>query len=342
MEIDNPTPFDVVMLPMMGPGDTTSLTVIAKATYGFSSGATELATNQIPISFADQFYDEEEGGGIRYESDMVPFKPNTDVVLSSSAYAPEGEPVSELDVALKVGAIEKRLKVFGKRLWNFKGILSKRYVSTEAKPFVKCPIRYSNAFGGMDQSSGEYCDQNLIGKGFYSTKGKEKLNGRPLPRIEDPAHLINSPLDHPTPVGFGFYHRAWQPRASYAGTFDDAWRVDRSPMLPKNFDARYYNGAHPDLQSKGYLHGDESVKLTHLTPEGLLEFDLPGVVPTCSVTRKGRKEVEAITLNLDTVYIEPDDRSLCLVWRGRSSIEDHPDNQIEKATVTVEHMRAGR
>jgi len=342
MKIDNPTPFDVVLLPMMGPGDTTALTVIAKATYAFSAGTTKLASDQIPISFADQFYDEEEGGGIRYESDMVPFKPNTDIVLSSSAYAPEGQPAKTLDVALKVGAIEKHLKVFGKRLWNFKGVLSKRYVATDAKPFTRCPIRYSNAFGGMDQSTGEYCEQNLSGKGFYSAKGKEKLNGRPLPRIEDPARLIQSPLDHPTPVGFGFYHRAWQPRATFAGTFDDAWRVERSPMLPENFDFRYYNGAHPDLQAKGYLRGDEPVELTHLTPKSPLQFNLPGVFPTCSLQRKGQEALESVPLNLDTVYIEPDERRLCIVWRGRSPIDDLADDQIVHASIAVEPMRGGR
>lgn len=342
MKIDNPTPFDVVVLPMMGLEDTTALTVIAKATYGFSPGATELAANQIPISFADQFYDEEEGGGIRYESDMVPYKPNTDIVLSGSAYAPEGQPTEELDVALKVGSIEKQLKVFGKRLWNFKGLLSKRYISTDAKPFTRCPIRYSNAFGGMDQSTGDYCDQNLIGKGYYSTKSKEKLNGRPLPRIEDPARLIQSPGDHPAPVGFGFYHRAWQPRAAYAGTFDEAWRAERSPMLPENFDFKYYNGAHPDLQAKGYLKGDEPVELTHLSPEGQLQFNLPGVVPICSLQHKGKEEVETVALHLDTVFIAPDDRIFNLVWRGRSPIDDPIDDKIESVSIGVRSMGASQ
>lgn len=342
MRIDNPTPLDVVMLPMMGPGDTTALTVIAKATYVFSAKTTELATEQVPVSFADQFYDEAEGGGIRYESDMVPFKPNTDIVLSSSAHSPEGLPAEVMEVALRVGGIEKRLKVFGKRLWNFKGVLSKRYVSTVAKPFTRCPIRYSNAFGGMDQSTGEYCDQNLMGKGFYSAKSREKLNGRPLPRIEDPSQLIQSPFDRPAPVGFGFYHRAWQPRAAYAGTFDQAWRVERSPMLPENFDFRYYNGAHPDLQASGFLRGDEPVELTHLTPEGQTHFNLPGVAPTCSLRRKGKEKNEAVALNLDTVFIEPDKRTFCLVWRGRAPLDDMADDQIVQASIAVESLRSKR
>lgn len=338
MRIDNPTPFDVTILPMLGPADTAAVTVIAKATYAFSHGKTELASEQIPISFTDQFYDEADGGGIRYESDMVPNKPFTDIVLSGSAHAPDGEPTTELDVALKLGPVEKRLKVFGQRLWNFKGVLSKRYMATDARPFVKCPIRYSRAFGGTDQGTGEFCDQNLIGTGFYSHKTKTKLAGRPLPRIEDPRSLIRSPKDHPPPAGFGFYHRAWQPRAAYAGTFDEAWRVERSPRLPENFDHRYYNGAHPDLQAKGYLQGDEPVELTHLTPEGHLQFNLPGVVPICRLQHKGEGKVETITMNLDTIFIEPDKRTLCLVWRGRSPINNLDDDRIASASISVGTM----
>ena len=146
--------------------------------------------------------------------------------------------------------------------------------------------------------------------------------------------VASLPTDRPPPAGFGFYHRAWQPRAAYAGTFDEAWRVNRSPQLPQDFDYRYYNGAHPDLQAKGYLRGDESVELTHLTPEGHLEFDLPGVVPICSLRHKSN--VETVRLNLDTVFIEPDERTFCLVWRGRSPSDDLNDDKIESASIAIE------
>jgi hypothetical protein len=342
MKVDNPTPLDVTMMPMLGPGDTTAMTVIAKATYVFFPGGTELASEQIPISFTDQFYDEADGGGIRYESDMAPFKPNTDIVLSGSAHAPEAAPTTEMDVALKVGPIEKRLKVFGKRLWNYKGVLSKQYVATDARSFITCPIRYSKAFGGMDRTTGEYCEQNLLGKGFYAVKTKEKLIGRPLPRIEDPKELIRTPADHPPPAGFGFCHRAWQPRASYAGTYDNAWRAERSPRLPVDFDYRYYNGAHPDLQVKNYLRGDEPVALTHLTPEGRVQFNLPSVAPICTIQRRGQEKPETIPLILDTLFIESDERTFCLVWRGRSPIEDLNDDTIKAAAIAVRSLELTR
>jgi hypothetical protein len=200
---------------------------------------------------------------------------------------------------------------------------------------VKCPIRYSHAFGGIDPSTGEYCDRNLIGKGFYSAKSKEKLSGRPLPRIEDPRRLIQTPFDHPAPVGFGFYNRAWQPRAAHAGTFDESWRAERSPMMPSDFDYRYYNGAHPDLQAEGYLRGDEPVELIHLTPEGCMQFDLPGVRPLCRAYHKGEPKAQKIPMNLDTVFIEPDNRTFSLVWRGRAPLSEMSDNEIDQVKIAV-------
>ncbi len=338
MKLDNPTPFDVTTLPMMGPKERPVLAVIAKGTFVFANDKSDLAPKQVPIVYGDQFYNEQEGGGIRYENDMVPYKPRTDVVLSGKAYAPDKTPTRSLDVGLKVGPVQKQLKVFGRRLWNHAGVLSRRYVTTAAKPFVIRPIRYNEAFGGMDETTGEYCNQNMDGKGFYSPKTKAKLAGRPLPLIEDPKDLIRNPADHPKPVGFGFYHRAWQPRAAYAGTYDNTWRLERSPHPPADFDFRFYNGAHPDLQAKGFLQGDEPVELTHLTPEGRLQFSLPGVRPHCRVRRVEPPETETVTMNLDTVFIEPDERIFCLVWRGNAPLPELSDEAIEQVSLEVQPM----
>jgi hypothetical protein len=69
-----------------------ALVVIVKATFVFAMDRTGLAAEQVPISYGDSFYDEKEGGGIRYESDLAPYKPKTDVVLCGKAYAPDNQP----------------------------------------------------------------------------------------------------------------------------------------------------------------------------------------------------------------------------------------------------------
>jgi hypothetical protein len=326
---------------MLGRDDRPVLTVIVKGTFTFGWDHSELAADQLSIAYGDTLYEEKEGGGIRYESDLVPFKPRTDVVIDGTAHAPKNRPARAVPVSVTVGPVQKDLVVFGKRLWNHAGVLSRRhYTITETQPFLTQPIRYSDAFGGLDETTGEYCDHNLSGKGFYSIKTKANLAGKPLPLIEDPKHLIQSPADHPPTAGLGFYHRSWLPRARYAGTFDKAWRAERAPRMPKDFNYRFYNGAHPDLQVNGYLAGNEPVELINLTPEGKMRFALPGITPHCRMVRARQKEVEKIAMHLDTVFIEPDRNSYCLVWRGAVALAALSDNGIEQVVLTAEPLTA--
>ena len=324
MKFINETLLQAAAMPLIGPKGGNLLTVIVKGTFVFDSNQCEPADDQLPIAYGDIYHDEAAGGAIRYESDIVPFKPRTDIVLEALAYAPGGKPVEVVPAAVKVGPVEKRIVVFGERFWNHAGILSRKYTMTAVKPFTCKPIRYSDAFGGMDKTTGEYCTQNLTGKGLYSKKSKPA--GQPLPCIEDSKHLIRRITDRPPPAGFGFCHRAWQPRAAYAGTYDDTWRKQRSPLPPEDFDARFYNGAHPDLQADGYLKGDEMVELLNLTPAGRTSFGLPGLHPFVTVTpraeKNGNGKKEICGMNLDTVFIEPEKTRFSLVWRLGLPIND--------------------
>jgi hypothetical protein len=341
MELINSTAFKATAQPMMGRKDRPTLTVIVKGTFVFAWEHTELAPEQVPIAYGDSLYDENEGGGVRYETDLVPFKPFTDVVLDATAHAPRSRPARTMQVSVAVGPVQKHLMVFGKRLWNHARVLGrKRYVITEAQPFLTQPIRYCEAFGGLDQTTGEYFDYNLSGKGFYSVKTKANLAGKPLPLIEDPKHLIKSPADRPPTAGLGFYNRSWLPRARYSGTFDKAWRAERCPRMPKDFSYRFYNCAHPHLQVKGYLSGNEPVELINLTGEGQVRFALPAIIPVCRVQRVRQKEIEKIAMNLDTVFIEPDRHRFCLVWRGTVALAALTDNAIEQVVLSAEPLRA--
>jgi hypothetical protein len=334
LEVKNLTTFAATAHPMMGRKNLPTLTVIVKGTFTFAWETTELAAEQVPIAYGDELYDENEGGGTRYETDLLPFKPRTDVILDAAAHAPKSRPAPAVPVTVSVGPVQKHLMVFGKRLWNHAGVLRRRrYTITEAQPFLRQPIRYCDAFGGLDESTGEYCAHNLSGKGFYSFKTKTNLAGKPLPLIEDPKHLIKSPADRPPTAGIGFYHRAWLPRARYAGTFDKAWRVERSPRMPKDFSYRFYNGAHPDLQVNGYLAGNEAVEMINLTPEGKMRFALPGVTPGCLVLRARHEEEEKIAMRLDTVFIEPGLRRFCLVWRGAAPLTALSVNGVDQVRI---------
>jgi hypothetical protein len=136
----------------------------------------------------------------------------------------------------------------------------------------------------------------------------------------------------------------------------------------------FYNAAHPDLIAPGYLTGDESVELVNLSPEGRVQFKLPGVGIRCAVTKYvadpgGNSQAgdakpdlpkddddqptedalveipevptrsEPVKMNVDTLCIIPDEKKFYLVWRGRCQLHDLTGEEvagIEVKTPTSE------
>ena len=343
MQLFNNTPFHAETLPFKGPKNKTILTVIVKGTYEFAPGKPlTVASEQISVAFGDEFHNNEDGGSLRFESDMAPFKPRADIALVGRAYAPKGKAVQILDVLLRVGHIKKILRVIGNRRWVYSSSLLPEYPS-KPRLFSTMDIVYERAFGGIDRETGIFCKENLIGRGFFAKKSKKILDGAPLPNIEDPGRLIKSWKDHPKPVGFGFCSRTWIPRAACIGTYDEKWRKEHSPDPPEDFRFDYYNAAHPDLQVEGYLRGDEEVELVNLTPDGTVRFQLPGNIMDCIVTKSPRIEdelssqspvTEKVNLNLDTLCLIPDEKRLYLVWRGICPVNDLTAAEVESITVT--------
>lgn len=352
MEIQNDTPYIIEALPQTGPGEKPVLTIIVKGTFDIrpEESATE-ASEQIPVVFGDELYDPENGGSVKFESDAAPFKPKADIALVGRAHARGGDPVTVLNVSLRVGTLKKSLRVFGDRHWRCLSRLLP-VSATKPEPFTEMELVYERAFGGIDTKGGGFCEQNLVGCGFITKKLKKILNGAPLPNIEDPESLIKSWKDRPPPAGFGFYGRAWSPRNRYLGIYDETWRKERSPRPPLDFSFDYYNASHPDLQVQGYLQGNEDVELVNLTPDGYLRFWLPGIKLNCNVTKtyelltepvrndenqnaesKVEEFTEPIDLNLDTLCLIPDEKRFYLVWRGLCPVRDLTG--IEVKTIEV-------
>jgi hypothetical protein len=142
------------------------------------------------------------------------------------------------------------------------------------------------------------------------------------------------------------------------GTYDDNYRKNIAPDPPPDFKYDYYNAAHPDLQLPGYLNGDELVELINLSPGGVMNFHLPGLAPVCKVkrtfetleaylntldpstvdrTRLGEVLAgdETVPLNLDTLYLMPDEKRLFLLWRGRTPVYDHTALEVETVGISL-------
>ena len=99
-----------------------------------------------------------------------------------------------------------------------------------------------------------------------------------------------------------------------------SWRRERFPLLPDDFDDRFYSSAHPDLVIDGFLRGDERIMLANLTPAGMLRTALPGVRLEAFVHRVdgpvGRVRLRLDTLHLDVASPSPAEHLATLTFRA--------------------------
>jgi hypothetical protein len=306
------------------------LVVIAKITWAVSPlGAVSLASPQSPVRFSDVKLTDDPRGSIRYPSDLIDEKLGTDIVLLGTAY-PQAEGATEQDVSLRVearhGSIKKTLKVYGPRVWQsaMMGI-----APGPASRLGPTPLLYELTYGGVDESDPKDIvaeRRNPAGSGFSARR--LKIVGEAAPPIEDPRAPLSSRA--PAPGGFGPIPAHWAPRVERAGSYDDAWRRERAPVRPTDFDVRHNSCAQPDLWSERPLVGDEPVEILGATPEGVWRFKLPRYAPVFTSIIRGRAEERAT--HLDTVLIDADERRVELTYRTSIPLPRKTEH-LEKVVV---------
>ncbi len=317
----NLTPFAADQFMLMDKKGVDVLTFVVKGTYAIKNGVDiEIAEEQVPINTDGEDYGEPGLTSLKYDSEVAFSKVTTDVVLIGHAYAPKRN-AKQVDVSLRAGHLSKRVRVFGDRFWKKTlGFWS----MTVPRPFEKMPLQYELAFGGWDRSNENPAKQcfearNPVGTGYISKKHGKMMQGTKLPNIEDPRFLIKSPKDQPPPAGFGFIAPNWQPRVRFAGTYDENWEKNRMPLLPPDFDSKFFNSGHPDLISSVFFQGGERIEITNVSLNSRIQFALPTLRPEAVVMMKDETRNQ-IDMNIDTVIINTDENLLFLIWRGTMPI----------------------
>lgn len=302
---------------------------LTKATYSIAECELELAEKQQPILPAGKLNGKPGESSYLYEPECAYYKPNTDVILIANATSPHGSD-STVDVEFHVGSLSKRAIVFGDRFWYRSSLGPHR---TSPKPFSEIPLIYERAFGGWDRTHADTerhrcCPQNPVGVGFQSgfAPDQERL---PLPNIEDPSDIMKGIDSRPNPIGFGFTSPDWQPRAALAGKFDKAWEESRAPLLPIEFDERFFNAGSAGLVANGYLTGNETVRAVNCSRRPVVQFNLPGMAPPlCHFRIAGQRDTN-LTGELDTVVVNLLDGFVVLTWRCHVPLPRGPEQLRE-------------
>jgi hypothetical protein len=138
-----------------------------------------------------------------YGTDFAIEKLATDVIAIGSAFAPRSTQCRELVASVSVGGAHKRIRVVGDRtVVRENGSL----VLGDPTPFESLPIRWENAYGGIDsrvpvdapKSIRELAVQRVNGPGFYPRNPHGRgyfaigvpCEGAVAPNLEDPEDAL--------------------------------------------------------------------------------------------------------------------------------------------------------
>lgn len=314
LQLRNDTPLSVERAVLLDQEGRRILVVAIKATCRLpqtDQGHAQLAAEQEPVCRAQVYAGTSGTSSLLRDCELVVAHPGTDVILNGSAYAPGRQKAAWVDVGLRIGPLQRTLRVYGDRTWQ-EGLFG--WKASAAIPFSQMPLGYERAFGGtaVDSKGHRVAEsRNPIGCGFYLTPPAHEA---PLPNLEDPNLPITDWRMRPPPVGLGAIYGSWSPRLERAGTFDEIWRERRAPLWPVDFDPRFHQSAHPQLVSSEPLRGGELVELYNLTPTALSAFRLPAFRPTVESDVGGERVRQKV--QIDRVIIEPDEDRVLVVWRS--------------------------
>ncbi|WP_051711306.1 DUF2169 family type VI secretion system accessory protein [Andreprevotia chitinilytica] len=273
--------------------------------------------------------------------DEVMPKPVGEVLLNGTAHAPEGKPVAAMAVSLKVGTLEKTLRVVGDRTWSY-GLLP-FYRISKPKPFTSMPLDYAHAFGGKKLPA------NPVGIGYSGNPFAAFVgsNQGVLPNIENPAQPARLHWRRYDPAGFGPINISWTPRMTLLRAMQrpDVRKLTAQSPLPglsANVDRTLFQLAQPDQRLPGFFSGGEPYRLTGMHPDkAAIEGRLPDLTARAFIQRTSQsgEVADEVPMHCDTVWFFPELLLGVMIWHGEIAITDSLG--LDVSTVLVAYERIG-
>ncbi len=278
------------------------VTVVTKASFGFVENGTMARTTPQPTFAVDVHHGKNPGRSLRFTSDVAPYLPQADVLLTGFAEAPSGTKPPSVVVRLSVTDGARK-------------VLEKTAVARDPAGVDRIPLVYENALGALDHAENPF--------------------GSASPKLVDPR-------DVKRPVGFGPIGRAWPLRRRFLGQISRKVADAAVPDLPDGFDWRYYQAAPLDQRvpflrgdERIQLEGVDRVAAS-------IEMQLPRATPIARIqglSAFGIEDGRLVPMVIDTLRIDAEDRVCTLVARGSFVVPN--DAALRALTVAAGFTIAG-
>lgn len=293
------TPVDIRLIGPVAGGVTAwryqgqlRVTAIVKAAFWFAPEAAMGPAPPEEIHFADVHYNGDRRRSLWAASDLVPYRPRADVVLTGHArFRAEDFLLAGSARFAVIGeepVLDKTIQLIGDRSTG------------STSPLGLVPLVYERAFGG------DGWNDNPVGTGSAA--------GTAPPNLVDPANPRQT-------VGFGPLASAWPARDRLLREVDRRGLGQPITEIPDDFDWNYFQCAPAD-QRTDFLLGDEWILLDNLHPTlPRARSRLPGAQGLGRVYGLRRpNDVEPIALNADDLHIDADRGRCTITWRGSFAV----------------------
>ncbi|WP_411840219.1 DUF2169 domain-containing protein [Paracoccus sp. ME4] len=305
-----------------------------RATFHVDPGGTvRMADRQIPVTMVPR-YGGHDNDVLLADDDIIPCAPTTDILLRGWAQpdAPADAPVA---LSASVGALSKRAVLHPPRRAR---LIRGRWRVEPTGGDGAASLGWEASFGGLlpDAGVAEPPD-NPLGTGLWLRAPRLFEDGAEtdLPRIEGAGMDCARDPQASRSVGFGPVPRWWRSRIALAGTFDAAWRRERSPAMPVDHDPGFLMSAPRDQWPDKPLVGGEPVRLEGFTPGMDWRFRLPQALFQAE-TQFG-PSVVPLPMRLARIDLWPSDGRLSMLWLGTLAC-DGQDQRIGATRLSLRQL----
>jgi hypothetical protein len=311
-ELINQTPLSVKLHPHIDTTGRRLMLLIAKATWRIDTGRLAPPEQQVAVfnqpqslSLGEFDLDDAQRAALgkreqdkvtRLDHDLVPPKPQFDLLVAGYVTPPEAHRGLKIKAAISVDSRQAILEAHAPRFW-LKG-LTGHTIEFGAKRLHRTPMSYAVA----DFQAG------------FPLETQEN-HPQQLPWLQRPGVTARRKHHDKHPAGFGYWPENAAHRQCHSGTYDKAWEQERKPLPPKDFSNRFFNCAHPDLQWPQPLMPSTEIRLIHLAESPELTLKMPGLKLATQASTADGTVLPSVALTPDTLTIEPDQQRMTLVQR---------------------------